>query len=126
MSLGHSHRESNVIRLRPARGFEWEEMKMMFAQESDDENISCQTEACYEERAWREEIYLEETVEELRMVLESDDPSSPQNDSSIKQREQAVEELIIGDSDDPPLSEETVEDMLRITSIVRISDEHDL
>ena len=99
---------------------------MMFAQESDDENISCQTEACYEERAWREEIYLEETVEELRMVLESDDPSSPQNDSSIKQREQAVEELIIGDSDDPPLSEETVEDMLRITSIVRISDEHDL
>ena len=125
MSLVHSHRENNVIRLRPARGFEWEEMKMLFAQDSDDKNISCQTEECYEEQAWREEIYLEETEEELRIVLESDDSSSSQNDSSIKQREQAIEELIIGDSDDPPLSEETVEDMLRMTSIVRGYDEHD-
>ena len=66
-------------------------MIAMFDQESDDKNIRFQTEAYYEEQARQEEIYLEETEEELRMILESDDPSSPQNESPIEQREHAVE-----------------------------------
>ena len=89
-------------------------MIAMCAQESNDKNIPFQVDACYEERASREEIYLEETEEELRMILESDDLPSQQNESLDEEREHAAEELIIGDSDEPPLSEAAVEEMLRI------------
>jgi len=87
-------------------------MIAMCAQESNDKNIPFQADA-YEERARQEEIYLEETEEELRMVLESDDLPSQQNESLDEEREHVVEELIIGDSDEPPLSEAAVEEMLR-------------
>ena len=86
----------------------------MCAQDSNDKNIPFQTDAYYEERALQEEIYLEETEEELRMILESDDLPSQQNESLDEEREHAAEELIIGDSDEPPLSEAAVEEMLRI------------
>ncbi len=68
-------------------------------------------EACYEKVASQEEIYLEETEEELRAILISD--NSSQSECIDERLEQAAEELITGDSDDPPLSEEAVVDMLR-------------
>lgn len=40
------------------------------------------------------------------MILEFDDPPRSRSESINEQREHAAEELIIGDSDDPPLSEE--------------------
>ena len=49
----------------------------MFIYESNDENIPTDTEAYYEAVASQEEIYLEETEEELRVILESDDPPPP-------------------------------------------------
>jgi hypothetical protein len=81
----------------------------------NDKNISIGMDAYYEEQAGQEEIYLEETEEELRMILESDDPSPLRSESPDQQRERGAEELIIGDSDDPPLSEETVKQILRMT-----------
>jgi hypothetical protein len=49
------------------------------------------------------------------MILEVEDspPSSPR-ESPDQQRVEAVEELITGDSDDPPLSENAVGEMLKI------------
>lgn len=49
-------------------------MTTIFIYESNDENIPTDTETCYEEVASQEEIYLEETEEEIRMILISDDP----------------------------------------------------
>ena len=85
----------------------------MCAQNSDDRNSPFRTNTYYEERARQEEIYLEETEEDLRMILESDDPPQSRNESIDEQREHAAEELITGDSDDPPLSEDAIEEMTR-------------
>ena len=111
---------------------------------SNDKNIPTDTEACCEELASQEEIYLEETEEELRAILIFDDPSPSGNNSGMlaencgerelhwevnrsmsdgknnpripesldEQLVDAAEELITGDSDDPPLSEEAVVEML--------------
>jgi hypothetical protein len=46
----------------------------MFIYETSDEDISTNTEAYYETLASQEEIYLEETEEELRMILEEMPP----------------------------------------------------
>ncbi len=83
--------------------------------EDSDKTISVQTDACYEEQARQEEIYLEETEEDLRMILESDDPPPRRSESPNQQRESTAEELITGDPDDAPLSEEVIEEMLRVT-----------
>lgn len=78
-----------------------------------EENTPTDTDAYYETVASQEEIYLEETEEELRAILIFDNPCPPE---SVDERlEQAAEELITGDSDDPPLSEEAVAEMLRMT-----------
>ena len=77
------------------------------------ENTPTDTDAYYEAVASQEEIYLEETEEELRAILIFDDPCPPE--SVDEPLDQAAEELITGDSDDPPLSEEEVAEMLRIT-----------
>jgi hypothetical protein len=90
-------------------------MTTMFIYESNGENIPTDTEAYYEAVASQEEIYLEETEEELRVILESDDPAPPRSERPNQQRAHAAEELITGDSDDPPLSEEAVEEILRVT-----------
>ena len=85
----------------------------MFIYESDksnDESIPTDTEAYCEKVASQEEIYLEETEEELRAILIFNN-SSP-SESLDEQLDHAVEELITGDSDDPPLSEETVVEMI--------------
>jgi hypothetical protein len=90
-------------------------MTTMFIYESNDENIPTDTEAYYEAVACQEEIYLEETEGELRVILESDDLPPPRSERPNQRREPAAEELITGDSDDPPLSEEAVEEMFRMT-----------
>jgi len=79
-----------------------------------DETILIQMDTYYEEQASQEEVYLEETEEELRMILCADDSPSPQSECVNEEQGEAVEELITGDADDPPLSEETVRDMLSI------------
>jgi hypothetical protein len=84
----------------------------MYLYDSRDKDIPTGTDASYEVIANQEEIYLEETEEDLRMILESDDLPPLPNGSSNQQQECATEELITGDSDDPPLSEETVLQML--------------
>ena len=79
-----------------------------------DETILIQTDTYYEEQASQEEVYLEETEEELRMILCADDSPSPQSECVNEEQGEAVEELITGDADDAPLSEQTVREMLDI------------
>jgi hypothetical protein len=84
----------------------------MFIYEKSDEDISANIEAYYETLASQEEIYLEETEEELRMILESCDPPLTGGESLVHAIEDATKELFSGDLDDPPLCEETVKEML--------------
>jgi hypothetical protein len=46
----------------------------IFIYESNDKNLPPDSETYYEAVASQEEIYLEETEEEIRMILISDDP----------------------------------------------------
>ena len=63
----------------------------------------------YEERASQEELYLEEVEENLREILISEGNAVHRTVVTIEeQRTLAAELLTTGDSDDPPLSEETV------------------
>ena len=122
----------------------------------NDKNIPIDTDAYYEyyeELASQEELYLEETEEEVRAILTSYVSSAsgivgsivaencglrepdlevrgsmtdPKNNRRIaesldEQLVDASEELITGDADDPPLSEEAVQEMLN-DSPVRSSD----
>ena len=79
---------------------------------SDDVNLPNDFDACYEEIASQEEIYLEENEEEIRVILTAEVPSAPRHSLS-EQRTCAMEDLITGDPDDPPLSEEVIDDMLK-------------
>jgi hypothetical protein len=63
----------------------------LFIYESDDENIPTNTEAYYETVASREEIYLEETEEEVRAILTSGDQSPSQTTAEYWQSK--IEEL---------------------------------
>ena len=83
----------------------------MYILDNSDKRISTDTDVYFETVASQEEIYLEETEEELRMILESDDPLSSQSENRNEPREHAVQELITGDSD-PPLGEELVAELL--------------
>jgi len=103
---------------------------------NSDKNIPTDTEAYYETVASQEEIYLEEVEEELRAILIFSDPSpsriemkksmtDPKNnpclaESPDEQINHAAEELITGDSDDPPLSEEVVVEMLNDSPAQRL------
>ena len=91
------------------------ETKTMSIDKSGDENVQNHTEAYYEELASQEEIYLEEREERARTVLISEtlSPSECKAESLDEQLNHATEELVTGDSDDPPLSEGTVAEMLR-------------
>ena len=44
---------------------------------NSDKNIPIETDACYETLASQEELYLEETEEEVRAILASNDQSPP-------------------------------------------------
>ena len=92
----------------------------MSTEKSSNENALDHSEAYYEELACQEEIYLEEREERARAILISEGASSSLSNSEstaplVEQCDHAVEELIAGDSDDPPLSEEAVVEMLRMT-----------
>lgn len=82
-------------------------------------NIPTDSEAYYETLASQEEIALEEAEEEVHELLECDIPiPADSNDACAtetveQQLKDAAEDLIIGDADDPPLSEEAVDEMLR-------------
>ena len=102
---------------------------------NNNKNIPVDTDACYEEVASQEELYLEETEEEVVAILTSYvSPASKSERSTIieicaeresdleiervttdltsplmvgnpdEQLVEAAEELITGDSDDPPLT----------------------
>jgi hypothetical protein len=106
---------------------------------NNNKNIPVDTDACYEEVASQEELYLEETEEELVAILTSYvSPASKSDRSTIidigaeresdleiervttdltsppmvgnpdEQLVEAAEELITGDSDDPPLNEDSI------------------
>jgi hypothetical protein len=93
-------------------------------------NVPTDMDAC-ETVASQEEIYLERTEETLRAILISEDPSTYVQqetgcvdccfvaDSLDEELDHAAEELITGDSDDPPLSEEAVVEMLKMASNAR-------
>jgi hypothetical protein len=110
---------------------------------NNDKNIPIDPDACYEELASQEELYLEETEEEVVAILTSYVSPASQSDRSTtidicgkrqsdleiegvmtdltslrmvgnpdEQLVEAAEELITGDSDDPPLSEDSIQEML--------------
>ena len=110
---------------------------------NNNKNIPVDKDACYEELASQEELYLEETEEGVVAILTSYVSPSSQRDRSTtidicaereaaleiegimtdltsprmvrnpdEQLVEAVEELITGDSDDPPLSEDSIQEML--------------
>ncbi len=110
---------------------------------NNNKNIPVDTDACYEEVASQEELYLEETEEEVVAILTSyvlpasksdrstiidicaeresdleiervttDLTSPPMVGNPDEQVVEAIEELITGDSDDPPLSEDSIQEML--------------
>ena len=54
------------------------------------------------------------------MTNEKSDPRVAE--SLDEQLEHAAEELITGDSDDPPLSEDAVAEMVRMTHLPKLSD----
>lgn len=69
-------------------------------------------EAYYEEQASQEEIYLEQVEENLRATLTSGTTMTPSAAKTLDdQLNHAGEELLTGDSDDAPLSEETITEM---------------
>ena len=104
-------RTNQLIREQePRRG-----IRAMSTDKSSNEDVQNHTEAYYEELASQEEIYLEEREERARAVLISEEPSPSgcKAESLDEQLNHAAEELITGDSDDSPLSEEAVVEMLR-------------
>ena len=79
---------------------------------NSEDNIPDDNEAYYEAIACREEIYLEETEEEIRAILIFDESilsgtpiidagNSSRAIENADQVELEIEELITGDSDDP-------------------------
>ncbi|MFL6314963.1 MAG: hypothetical protein ACJ71W_22885 [Terriglobales bacterium] len=108
----------------------------MATDKSNEKNSQDHSEAYYEKLAGQEEIYLEEVEERARAVLISEQPSlselsvdvvsleakccvtdvgscSGTAGSGDEQLEQAAEELVTGDSDDPPLSDDAVTKILK-------------
>jgi hypothetical protein len=111
---------------------------------NNNKNVPVDTDACYEEVASQEELYLEKTEEEVVAILNfsyvspasqsdcstlvdicaerksdleiervtTDLTSSPMVGNPDEQLVEAAEELITGDSDDPPLSEGSIQEML--------------
>ena len=120
----------------------------MSGNENDDKKLPADGEACDETVAGEEELYLEETEEEVSAVLISYDVSRSRNDCSTGPEDgifdweqaalsesnsdltvaeslddqliRAAEELITGDADDPPLSEKVVMEMIRAALDARL------
>ena len=106
--------------------------------DNQNEEKSRETDAYYEELACQEEIYLEETEEEVHLILESYDATTSStkiarstcganrdprpNENLDEQLDHAAEELITGDADDPPLAEEAVVEMLKMAHMHKKSE----
>jgi DNA-directed RNA polymerase specialized sigma54-like protein len=93
----------------------------MSIEEENNAKISVHTDECYEERAGQEKEYLEEGVENLRerelLVSEAAANNVRRAEAhAAEEIEHAAEELVIGDSDDSPLSDEGVVELLDKTS----------
>lgn len=90
----------------------------MLINKSNDENIFSHTEDYYEALASQEQEYLDEIVEKFRecevLVFENSSAINITCESPDKPLHQAAEELITGDSDDPPLSDAAVVEILRM------------
>jgi hypothetical protein len=90
----------------------------MLIDKSNDENISSHTEDYYEALAGQEQEYLDEIVEKFRecevLVFENSSAINITCESPDEPLHQAAEELITGDSDDPPLSDDAVVEILRM------------
>ena len=84
----------------------------MFVYQSSDQPVNTDADAYSEAVASQEEMYLEEVEEDLRTILIADDPLQSPSEVPEQLRKHAVEELVTGDSDDPPLGEELVESLL--------------
>lgn len=94
-------------------------------------SLPTDTDARDETIASQEERYLERTEETLRATLISENPSAYVQPETVcadccfvagkldDELDLAAEELITGDSDDAPLSEDDVEETLRMTSNAR-------
>lgn len=108
----------------------------MSMDKGSDEDIRDGIEAWHGDPACQEEIYLEDIEERARAILIAEQPfpsdlcrdrgpleaekamaaaagASGTIDSVDEQLKRAAEELITGDYDDPPLSDDAVEKMLR-------------
>jgi len=90
-------------------------------EERNSETVPAHTDDYYEAIATQEEVYLEEGVEKLRerelLVTEETANHLRQAEAFAEKRaDRAAEELITGDSDDPPLSDEQTAEMLSKTS----------
>jgi hypothetical protein len=74
--------------------------------EKKNESIPAHTDDYYEAIASQEELYLEEVEENLRAILTSKTNTAYREAGSFdEQLDLAAEDLLTGDSDDPPLSE---------------------
>src|SRR4051812_6485255 len=93
----------------------------MSIEKGNNETIPLRTEEYYERIASQEEEYLEEAVEKLRereLIVSEETANNRRQAEAFAQKEvdHAAEDLITGDSDDPPLSDETVAAMDTKTS----------
>ena len=116
---------------------------------NNNKNIPVDKDACYEEVASQEELYREETEEEVVAILTSYVSPISKSDHPIvdvrakrqsgleievatdvtnprmvtnadEQLVKAIEELVTGDSDDPPLSEDSIQEMLKRLTCQRL------
>ena len=90
---------------------------------NNDESIPSDTEARYESIAMQEEIYLEAVEEELRAILIFGDPP-PRAETKAKSPicEASNDPRVAERLGDPPLSEEVVTEILKITHTPRGSE----
>jgi hypothetical protein len=95
----------------------------MSVEKGNNDRISVHTEEYYEAIASQEEQYLEEGVEKLRerellvtAVVTNVGDNVCAGERLPAEVEREAEELIAGDSDDAPLSDDGIEAMLKKTS----------
>ena len=90
----------------------------MSIEKSNSEKPPAHTDDYYEAIASQEEEYLEEGVEKLRerelLISEATATDARRAEAHIAEEiEHAEEELIAGDADDPPLSDDGVDTMVK-------------
>jgi len=93
----------------------------MSIEKRNSETIPAHTDDYYEAIASQEEVFLEEGVEKLRereLLVTEETANNLRQAEAFAEKEvgHAAEELITGDADDPPLSDERTVEMLGKTS----------